>query len=490
MNIGGWIARVRALSTRTQIVLGAAAVCVVVGVFAAAFVARDTRVALFAGAMQADQLAEIEERLAAWNVPFVATGDNVRVDAARRNDLLLRLAVAGLPHPHLAATTEALGKAGALTPQSVLEAQERDGLAADLALALRGIAGVLDARVIIAPARNGTYADERDAPATASVRLTLAPGTRLEAARVAAIASFVANGVPGLAPERVALLDDRGDALGATDATPGAAEIETALQTAIDGAFGSGAAIVRVRVERDERALSVRETDRRPFGSGTIAREASDERFATDKRRYAKTTTTEDRGSAVREERSESAPGRIARVSVAVVVDSARTLDFAAIRALADATAGIDRKRGDVVTVTPVRFARALPLQQTTGVPWLAFAAVAPQAATIALFLVVAAVAGRPAARLVVRAVERAELRAASAAVAGAPPHHVRGALAGEPPHTAAAIISALPAATAAAVLELYPPEERAAIVRRLSRARSPLANEVDPFAFVEARRA
>ena len=85
---------------------------------------RDTRVALFAAPLRPEQVTEVVELLAEWNVPFVAVPDNVRVDLKRRNELLLRLSLAGVPHPHLESSSEVLAKAGPLTPQSVLDAQE------------------------------------------------------------------------------------------------------------------------------------------------------------------------------------------------------------------------------------------------------------------------------------------------------------------------------------------------------------------------------
>jgi len=110
----------------------------------AAVLARDTRVALFATPMRPEQQAEVEERLAAWSVPYGSDSGNVRVERGKRSELLLRLALAGVPHPHLSGSDEVLAHIGALTPQSVLEAQTRDALAADLALGLRGLDGVAE----------------------------------------------------------------------------------------------------------------------------------------------------------------------------------------------------------------------------------------------------------------------------------------------------------------------------------------------------------
>src|ERR1700736_3379284 len=161
MTVATLLARLRGAPPRAR-AFGALALVVLALCGALGFaLSRDTRVALFATPLRADQLAEVEQRLAAWNVPHATSADNVRVDRAKRGELLLRLALAGVPHAHLAGSGEALAHVGALTPQAVLEAQTRDALAADLALGLRGVDGVADARVVIAPASGGIYADEQ-----------------------------------------------------------------------------------------------------------------------------------------------------------------------------------------------------------------------------------------------------------------------------------------------------------------------------------------
>jgi flagellar M-ring protein FliF len=459
-------ARIAALPPRAKLAAVAALLlgCVLVAV--ALLATRDPRVTLFATPLRTDQLAEVETRLAAWRVPYAPLADNVRVDPRRRADLLLRLALAGIPHPHLAGSGEALAHVGALTPQTVLEAQTRDALAADLAQGLRGLDGVADARVIIAPARD----------ASASVRITLAPGARIAATTVAGIRAFVAGGVPGLDPTHVTVLDDRG----VLDGADGANEddtLQTSLQSALDSAFGSGATIVRVHREPLGEARESHDV-RHAALPGVLTRTNDDERYASEKKRYAKLTANEEHGSETRDERRVAAADATARLSVAVFVDVARGIDVDAIRTLAEAAVGIDHRRGDALRVEAVRFA-APAVTPSRGIDGWAiaglFVGTIPQFAIAAAAVVLIALGARPAYRLAVRLGERAAVRTAAGASAGLPPARVRGALAGEPPHVAAAVISALPAATATAVLELYPQEERAQIVRRLTRAASDL---------------
>ena len=171
--------RLRALSLRTKVIGVAGIVAAIMAALFATMIQRDQRVALFSEPLRPEQVSEVTQRLAEWNVGFVAGADNVRVDQRRRNDLLLRLALAGVPHAHVPTSAELLEKVGPLTPSPVLEAEQRDGLAGDLELALRGVAGIDDARVIVAPARQGTFADDAGSAASAGVRLTLHPGVAL-----------------------------------------------------------------------------------------------------------------------------------------------------------------------------------------------------------------------------------------------------------------------------------------------------------------------
>jgi flagellar M-ring protein FliF len=464
-------------------------VCAAVGLVAlalAVFLGRDTRVPLFAQPLRSEQVAEVVDRLAEWNAGFVAGPDNVRVDADRRNGLLLKLALAGVPHPHLDSSAEALSKASPLTPQSVLDAQALDGLAGDLAAALRTLSGVEDAAVIIAPARDGTFVDERAHGATASVRLTVVPGAELAPQMLAGIRQFVAAGVPGLDPARVAILDDRGLALGdAPGALDPGRDLQQSLQSALDLAFGASAAIVRVRVAYDGSLREEHDVTRRPVGSRAIGETTVDERYKSAVKQYAKTTSGVDRGSIVQDERIDTPAGRLERISVAIAVDARRHFDLAKIRALAAGTLGLVAARGDTVAVEEIAFAneRAAERPNAFAAAIGVFAAIAPTAVLACALLVGVRIGVKPLAIAVETIVARLATRRTAHEVAALAPAHVRGVLAREPPHTAAAIISALPAATAAAVLELYPVEERAAIVRRMSRAAAPVVPDYETIA-------
>jgi flagellar M-ring protein FliF len=470
-----WSALPKFVRSIAGVVLPAALVLLVL----AEMVEHPARVPLFAVPLHPEQLAEVEERLAAWHVPFAPTGENVVVDAGRRPDLLLKLSLAGIPHPHLASTGEALANIGVLTPQAVIEAQTRAGLAGDIESGLRGIDGVDDATVIVAPAQPAEFADESPRDASASVRLQLRAGAQLSRETIGGIRAFVAASVPQLTPARVTILDDRGAALGDDASSGEAADLQRSLQSALDAAFGGGAAIVRVHAEYDPAQSSRHELRRSPVGLSPIERTSHSESFDGSGKRYRGLEESEDRGSETHESLSQIPPGTLERISAALFIDEARSLDLAKVRELAAAAIGLDLRRGDTLAVEAIDFHRETASRK--DVWWLLYGALVPMAPALIVAIGLVAcvrVAVPPLTALVQSFVERAVVERASRAAAGFPPARVRSMLEQEPAHAAAAIISALPAATATAVLELYPPHEREAIVSRMQRGQPPVMPE------------
>jgi flagellar M-ring protein FliF len=480
------------LPMRTRIVIGisGAALLVALSVF---FFSRDAQSALFARPLLPEQLADVETHLAAWNVPYTAESDNVRVASRSRNEVLLRLSLAGVPRPHIADSNETLAKVGALTPQSVLDAQSRDGLAGDLELGLRGITGISDAIVIIAPASPGYFADQQSHAASASVRLTLEPNVVLSPETVNGIKTFVAAAVPGLDPDHVAVLDDRGVALSGrpTSGEGEASALAGSIQSALDQMLGAGHAIVRAHVDVDGRTNVQLETKRTPALAQPISNSSVNERYQNGKKQYSKVQSNADAGSDVVQSETQSAPGTLQRVSVAVFLDQRLTAQIPQIRALVETAAGINYARGDTVTVQPITLAAnagsaVAPAQP--GSPWHSLLATylpaLPPAIIALAWLGLMLLLAKPLARIILSFVDQAKAARAPASPpitvdAQLPPESIHRALCGEPPHTAATVIAGLPTPTAAAVLDLYPTEVRREIIGRLARPRSPLGVDV-----------
>lgn len=485
MNPALLIERWNALELRFRVAIGATVFALVVVGAVISLIGRDTRVALFANPLKPDQLAEVDAQLSAWSVAFVPSHDNVRVDGRQRSPLLARLALAGIPHAHVAGTLETLASVGTLTPQSILDAQARAGLEGDLEKGLRGLGGISDARVIIAPARSGVFADEAPTPASASVRLSAEAGQTLTPSTLDAVRAFVASGVAGLDPVHVTVVDDRGtyDNRQENDGS----DRELALQSALDAAFGSGATIVRVRAEHNESATDSHNVERAPGEQGSISRHDVDEHYSAEKKNYSRVQTTEDRGSSVHDVHTMLASGTLARISIAVIVDARRSLDVVRIREVAGAAAGYDPRRGDTLTVEAVPFDRPY---QNGPQPFIYILGIlgeaVPGVALAGLAVIIVRTGARPAFALARDLLRRNRLERDVSSRQGPTPDAIFAALRNEPPHVVAAIIARLPAPEATAVLELYPSDKRRAIVARLARKTSPLLAGLDARTFVQ----
>jgi len=251
------------------------------------------------------------------------------------------------------------------------------------------------------------------------------------------------------------------------------------LQSALDAAFGNGAAIVRVRAEYSSQQTSERDVRRTPLSAQAIQRVRRSETYDGSGKRYRHLEEGEDRGSETHEFVSQLQPGGIKRLSTAVFVDETRALDLAKVRELAAATVGYDSRRGDALAIEAIDFHRDPVARKDAW--WLLYGTIVSLAPALILaigLIACARFAVPPLAVLAHSVIDRAMVLRTSKNAADFAPSRVRTMLEREPPHAAAAIISALPAATATAVLELYPPHEREAIVSRMQRRHSALLDD------------
>src|SRR5690348_13339913 len=439
-------------------------------------------VPLFDSALRPSQTAEVENALTLWGETFRADvqGTQIFVAASRRRDLLLRLTLAGLPRPYVPTSADVLDdRSNAFTPKSILDDRRRSGIEGDLVAGLRRIAGVSDATVVLPPALTDPLEDpDRAGPPSAAVQLIMQPGETLSVESVAGIRRFVASAYPGLSPDRVAVVDASGAAIGSAP-SPDAAlakqrRVQASVQSALDAVFGGGAAIVRVSVAASGSEQQTQSTKVVPHGalSADVARErASESGKSFDReratRRYAYDTLTERRITAA------DAPVRMA---VAVFLDASRVASpsVSDIAALVRAAAGADLAAGDEVVVQSLAFASPAPStpapSQGDGPDVRAGLARAAVACAIALF----GFATLPLSRI----------RVASAGVtapskphvlASPDPHAERArsvlaSLAAESPQTAAYVLSFEPYDIREGVLRRCSPDRRDAIVAYLDR--------------------
>lgn len=177
------------------------------------------RTALYSDLPESDKAAVVKE--------LEKDGFNVRLDE-RSGAVLLppadharaRMLLAGAGLPNAAPDGDdlisglPLGTSRAVEGEKIKSARERE-----LARSIETIDGVRAARVIIATPDPSPFIRDQ-APVTASVTVTLAPGRTLSAARTRAIVHLVAGAVPGLAPDDVAIADQTGRLLSGDPDSP------------------------------------------------------------------------------------------------------------------------------------------------------------------------------------------------------------------------------------------------------------------------------
>ena len=490
MNYAAILARWNALTNQVKIFIISGIAILIIASISGAFLLRDNRVPLFAKALTADQVTEVDSQLAGWQVPFSTTVDNILIDRSQRSDMLLRLSMVGIPHEPLASSADALSKVGALTPQSVLDIQTRDALANDLAMGLRGVDGISDVRVIIAPEKNAFFVDDQSHGASASVRVSMQSGRTLSPGAVAGIRRFVANGVSGLDADRVTVIDERGTALGDGDSGGGGGagsagsngtekEIETTVQSALDSTLGTGLTMVRVHADINKTAKQQYEYKNAPISGAPITKTYTDERLAGKDRAYSKVHGNENHGSQGVATRSEIAPGGISRLSVAVFVDDSMIDHIPQIRELVAAAAGIDAARGDMLTVAPLPFHHAVAQIVTHQQSVILLSRFIPGLVIGLTVVGILLVFMQPLLAILRRNANREILSQTRAIEHGVDASAIWRTIHGEPAHVAAAVISQLPTSTAVAVLDMYPEQERREITERLSRPIAPVLVDI-----------
>ncbi|HTW82547.1 MAG TPA: flagellar basal-body MS-ring/collar protein FliF [Candidatus Sulfotelmatobacter sp.] len=293
----------------------------------------------------------------------------------------------------------------------------------ELERTISGLSEVQSARVHIASPEASLYSTSQ-LPTTASVAIVTKPGMQLDAAQVRGVTQLVAGAVDGLKPENVTLVDQNGTILrpaplGATaDGSTGddgasalrmtqdqlvakekfESDLQENLQGLLDNTLGAHHSAVRVASEMNFDANSTetkqyapqgtvrsQQTERESYnGTGTPPRQAGGVPGTTTNvvptyqgtqqqqgnSRYTHTKNTTNYEITETDGKHVDAPGKVTRLSVAVLVNVPATApaganapytvapaDVTKIRNVIAAAAGIDPARGDQISVEAIPFA-------------------------------------------------------------------------------------------------------------------------------------
>jgi flagellar M-ring protein FliF len=342
---------------------------------------------LFSG-LDPKDASSVVEKLRADGVPYKLANDGttVLVPAAKVYTTRLALSAAGLPRGGVVGY-ELLDKQSLTTSDFRQQIDYQRALEGELSRTLTAVEGVESATVHLAIPKERLFSDDQQ-PARASVLLrTSGP---LPEDSVQGIVHLVASSVPGLTPENVTVADTSGQVL-STNTSPGGIsgrelrltqqyenQLAAKASSMLAQAFGPGRAVVRVSAQLnfDERERESESYD--PANQVTLREKTTTEVFkgngqppggtvgvaggvtatgstATD---YNKSEAARDVGVSRVVEKSKVAPGKVERLSVAVILDgSAKPVPpEETVREAVSAALGLDTTRGDTISVDTVRF--------------------------------------------------------------------------------------------------------------------------------------
>jgi flagellar M-ring protein FliF len=353
----------------------AGAVLVLLGMAAALWWIFTPRYQLLFGNLREADAAEVTQSLTEWKVPYRYTdgGTGIEVPADQVYDTRMKLVSAGVPSGgHVG--FELFNDADFGVTEFAQRVNYQRALQGELERSIAALPGVQSVRVHLTIRRPGLFVGQDDS-SKASVAVSMQPGEMLTPQQVAGIRNLVASGVDGLSPAAVVVLGPQGVLGGGSSAAGDGvlaqneeqAGYEARLRERISDLLGQVFHLRDYRVSVDVRLnfdqvkkVSEHLVSQGNDGNGLLVRRhtsrtgtpAAAEGAAAapgqvqDEFEYAHGTE--------REEISR-APGRVERVSVAVLVPpSVDGAQLERLRKLVSAAAGLDSERGDRLEITPI----------------------------------------------------------------------------------------------------------------------------------------
>jgi flagellar M-ring protein FliF len=342
--------------------------------------------------LSAQDAGAITQKLTADHVPYQLQdgGSTILVPQNDVDQERLASAEAGLPTQSTVGLT-LLDKEGLTTSQLTQQADYLQAIQGELEQTIDAIGGVSSSQVNVALPANQTFALNNSNPTGASVLVSLQPGHTLSSGEVQAIVHLVSSSVPGLSASNVTVADSDGTLLagpGVTQSSAGQASAFDAQQEAKVAAylatiFGTGNADVQVnatlnmnKVHTNTQSVvpganggapvgyctSTKQSNTKYTGTGTPTGGAAGTAtapIAGGNGTYTQTSTTKNCETSTQTQTVTQAPGSVTQQSVAVLVNAKampKGTSLAQIRAGVAAAVNLQTTRGDVLSLTAVKF--------------------------------------------------------------------------------------------------------------------------------------
>ena len=389
------------LDPRARLIVFGAAVLTLVGVLAfARFHSEAGFVPLYTGLSPADA-GQIVEKLKAEKIPYRLGGAGHVVEVPEKHLYEERIALAreGLPSAGQLGF-ELFDRSGLPGTQFTNKINYQRALQGELSRTLEAMSEVGQARVHLVLPEENLFSEKT--PATASVVLTPRPGEEITAEVTAAVAHIVASATPGIKPHDVTVVDHTGRVLRGPDADGKLGGLNASqfdiqrqyedrlavrLQSMLDAVLGPNQSVVQVQAELDFDSEETKRETVSPVaaGKGLITSEkVREERYTGSGSSAAPAGVAANLGLASggvaagaggtylnRDETRQyeysrdtsarvKAPGKLKLLTVATVIDEALPVQSEQqVLSLMSAAAGINRQRGDIVTVERMKIAAA-----------------------------------------------------------------------------------------------------------------------------------
>lgn len=367
---------------RRGLVAGLVAICLATAV-AGTLLMRVSYGVLFSGLSQTD-MAGMAAELERLKVPY-RLGDDGQLLVPEPIVGKTRLALMNREVPlHSAVGFEVFNNEEFGASDFVQKINYQRALQGELTRTILSLDEVESARVHLVLPEQGLFRKEQE-QAKASVTIVTKPGRSLQSPQVQGVQRLVAASVPGIIAQDVTVLDQHGvplsrlagESIDGTTGAPinaGSLDLKGATEqylthkaeAVLDRSFGKGQVIVSVdaafveqvtRVTTEE-VLPARGTAADTVPTGVVIRERQNSHDGDGGPSPAgsQTTTSETEYQVgKRTEQVTSPAGALKRLEVAAVIRRAMSdADMERVRQIVSATIGINRERGDVVTVEAI----------------------------------------------------------------------------------------------------------------------------------------
>jgi flagellar M-ring protein FliF len=388
----GW-AGFRAFSTGQKAVTIAAVIALAIGgIVYATWKSSPAYAPLYTNLAPADASA-IVDKLNAGGVPYqlAAAGTEIMVPQSDVYSARLQMSAANLPSSSQSGYA-LLDKEGVTTSQFQQQIDYQRAMEGELDNTIQSISGVQSASVHLAIPQQNVFNDGSAKP-TASVLLGVAPGTSLTSQQVQSIGYLVSSSVPGMTSGNVTITDSNGAVLSAPGADGNSLaltasqqdatqqfdnRLSTQLQTMIDAAVGTGHSVVTVNAALDfSKQVTTRDSYLWSKKTPAVSSQKSTETYTGGKNgsggslgtqttngvsvgsggTYRKTTALVNSALGTEKKTTETAPGGLSKLSVAVLLDkSAKNVSVPAVTALVQSALGLSQQRGDTLKVAAIPF--------------------------------------------------------------------------------------------------------------------------------------